>query len=69
MFLSERITGMEMERTLRKRRFSNRPLRDPAQGVVPRLKLLLRLWGTHKKGPSMTTLQNTQQAAERVRGR
>jgi hypothetical protein len=33
------------------------------------LTLLLRLWSTHKKGPIMTTLQKTQQAAERVRCR
>ena len=31
--------------------------------------LLLRLWGTHKKGSSMTALQKTQQIAERVRCR
>ena len=33
------------------------------------LTLLLRLWSTHKKGPVMTVLQKTQQAAERVRYR
>jgi hypothetical protein len=30
---------------------------------------LLRLWSAHKKGSSMTALQKTQQAAERVRCR
>jgi hypothetical protein len=33
------------------------------------LTLLCWLWGTHKKGPSMTALQKTQQAAETFRGR
>ena len=33
------------------------------------LTILLRLWSTHKKGPSMTILQKTQQTAERVRYR
>jgi len=33
------------------------------------LTLLLRLWGTHRKGPIMTALQKTQQAALRVRFR
>jgi hypothetical protein len=40
-------------------------LKDRYQGMT----LLLRLWSTHKKGPSMTALQKTQQAAERVRCR
>jgi hypothetical protein len=31
--------------------------------------LLLRLWSTHKKGPIMSALWKTQQAAERVRCR
>jgi hypothetical protein len=33
------------------------------------LTLLLRLWNTHKKGPSMIALQKTQQGAGRVRCR
>ena len=33
------------------------------------LSLLLRLWSTFQKGPSMTALWKTQQAAERVRFR
>jgi hypothetical protein len=33
------------------------------------LTLLLRLWSTHKKGSSMTALQKTQKAAERLRRR
>ena len=35
------------------------------QGLI----ILLRVWSTHKKGPQMTALQNTQQAAERIRYR
>jgi hypothetical protein len=33
------------------------------------LTLSLRLWISHKKGPSMTALRKTQKAAERVRCR
>jgi hypothetical protein len=40
-------------------------LKERSQGLT----LLLRLWGTHKKGPSMTALWKTHQAAERVRYR
>jgi hypothetical protein len=40
-------------------------LKGRSQGLT----LLLRLWSAHKKGPSMTALQKTQQAAERVRCR
>jgi hypothetical protein len=37
LFLSERIAGMEMERTLRKRMCpTTGPKWDPAQGKVPR---------------------------------
>jgi hypothetical protein len=35
-------------------------LKGRSQGLT----LLLRPWSTHKKGPSMTALQKTQQAAE-----
>jgi hypothetical protein len=38
-------------------------LKGKCQGLTP----LLRLWGTHKKGPIMIALRKTQQAAERVR--
>jgi hypothetical protein len=36
LFLSERITGMEMERRLRQRRSSDSPKWDPAHREVPR---------------------------------
>jgi hypothetical protein len=39
------------------------------KGRLQDLTLLLRLWGAHKNGPSMTALRRTQQAAERVRCR
>jgi hypothetical protein len=38
-------------------------LKGRSQGLT----LLLRLWSTHKKGPSMTALRKTQETAERVR--
>jgi hypothetical protein len=38
-------------------------LKGSSQGLTP----LLRLWSTHKKGPIMTALRKTQEAAERVR--
>jgi hypothetical protein len=37
------------------------------KGKPQGLTLLLRLWNAHEKGPSMTILGKTQQAAERVR--
>jgi hypothetical protein len=40
-------------------------LKGRSQGLT----LLLRLWSAHKKGPIMTALRKTQQAAERVRGK
>jgi hypothetical protein len=39
------------------------------KGRSQALRLLLRLWSIHKKGPSITALRKTQQAAERVRCR
>jgi hypothetical protein len=40
-------------------------LKGRSQGLT----LSLRLWSAHRKGPSMTALRKTQQAAERVRCR
>ena len=42
---------------------------DSIQGRPLGLTVLLRLWGAYKKGPIMTVLRKTQQAAERVRCR
>ena len=59
-----------MERSLRKKRPSDRPkVKSGSRGRSQGLTLLMRLWSTHKKEPIMTTLQKTQQTAERVRFR
>ena len=42
---------------------------DSIQGRPLGLTVLLRLWSAYKKGPIMTALRKTQQAAERVRCR
>jgi hypothetical protein len=69
LFLSERITGMEMKRSLRKEGSGigqrGIQLKVRSQGLT----LSLRLLSAYIKGPSMTALCKTQQAAERVRGR
>ena len=67
----KRLSGLEVRNQLQgwKIRASDRPrgiqLKGRSQGLTP----LLRLWGDHKKGPSITVLTKTQQAAERVRCR
>jgi hypothetical protein len=58
MFLSERITGMEMERSLRKKKKvqqqdqSGNQLKGRSQVLI----LLLKLWNIHKKGHFITAL-------------
>jgi hypothetical protein len=69
-FLSERTTGMKMERSLRKRSSGGQDQSGiQLKGRSQNLTLLLRLWCAHKKGPIMTALRKTQQAVERVRCR
>jgi hypothetical protein len=53
------------EKKVQRQAQSGTQLKGRSQGLI----LLLRLWSAHKKGASMTTLQKTQQAAERVRCR
>ena len=59
-----------MEKSLRKKRPSDKPkVKSSSRGRSQGLTLLMRLWSAHKKEPIMTTLQKTQQTAERVRCR
>ena len=58
-----------MERSIRKKDPAIGPNWDPAEGEVPRPDTITEAMEPHKKGPSMTTLRKTQQAAERVRCR
>jgi hypothetical protein len=56
-----------MEKSLRKRRFSDSPRWDPAQGWAPWPDTTTEAMECSQKAPIMTVLQKTQQAAERVR--
>jgi hypothetical protein len=44
-------------------------LKNWAQGQVPRPNIITEAMEGSQKGPSMTALRKTQQAAQRVRGR
>jgi hypothetical protein len=56
LFLSERTAGMEMERSLRKEVQQQAQSGIQIKGRFQGLKLLLKLWTAHKKGPIMTVL-------------
>jgi hypothetical protein len=62
---SERIIGLEMEKSLRKRSSSG-PKWDPAQGEAARSDTITEAM---ERSPITTAFQKTQQAAERVRCR
>jgi hypothetical protein len=53
------------EKKVQRQAQSRIQLKGRSQGLT----LLLRVWSTHKKGPSMTVPRKTQQAAKRVRCR
>jgi hypothetical protein len=66
LFLSERTAGTNIEKTLRKKRFSARVKVVYNCGGSPQgLTLLLKLWSAHKMGLFMTTVikdvRNSQQ--------
>jgi hypothetical protein len=48
--MSERITGMEMERSLKKRSLATGPKWDPAQGEVPRPDTITEAMECSQKG-------------------
>jgi hypothetical protein len=50
LFLTERITGMEMERSLRKRSSRTGLKLDPPQGEVPRPDTIIKAMEHSQKG-------------------
>jgi hypothetical protein len=69
LFLSERLAGTKMEKSLRRRRYSDRPKLGSSSRWGPRLDIITEAMEHSQKGPTMTSLRKTQEAAERVRYR
>jgi hypothetical protein len=70
LFLSEGTAGSKLEKSLRKRRSSDKPKLGSSSREDPQnLTLLLMVWCAYKQRPIMTVLWNAQQAAERERCR
>ena len=68
LFLSERITGIEMERSLREKKVQ-RQAQSRIKGEVPRPDTITEAIESSKKGPIMTALWKIQQTAEGIRYR
>jgi hypothetical protein len=62
LFLSERITGMEMEMSMRKECPATGPKWDTAQGEVPWTDTITKVVEHSQKGPIITSLRKTQKS-------